>query len=388
MSIESVYAVGIGYGYTPSGPIDFQPEMEKTLSYFVISNAGRVMDHEITVEGALKQYVTLSSTLIEDVPSGAFVPFSATVKLPAKMPAGLHEATICVAETETRGGGMIGAKTRACGGFIIRVLSGEKYLKISRFDVPNVDIGEKLKIELAVKSWSEVDINSIKVLIDISKPTIEKEKMEKIATVSTEEKQLKSNAEEILTAYFDTAGMEAGEYVAFATLYYDGEHLNDSRGFRLGTLTIKILNYTKEFEQGKVNRLGVQVLSQWNRRIDGIYSTVDIEDERLITPLTSLEPWQNITLVTYWDTTNKKIGNYKGKIIIYYSNKTTEEDAEFRIVVGREKMRTLIMNIIITFVIVILIISLVIMFLKTRKASREEGIKAKAKRSKHKKKGE
>lgn len=380
-SLHTVYAVGIVY--SQGGLYDFQPGLEKTFGYEIKVNAGTVMDYMITVKGELKDYVTLSSNLFKDVAPGNKPTFTATLKLPNKMEAGVHNAEICILEGKTRGaGGMVGARTEACTGFMIRVLYGEKYLKIEKFNVPNVGVGEKLKMELTIKSWSEIDINSIKASIDIFRPGKEKTKMEKIATVETDEKPLKSNAEEVLTAYFDTNGMDAGEYLAFATLYYDGRQMNESAGFRIGMLSLKILNYTKEFEQDKVNRLGIQVLSQWNSRIDSIYGVIDIEDERLSTPLINLEPWENKTLITYWDTTNKRIGNYKGKITLYYSNKTTEEEAEFKVVIGKEKMRRIITNIIIAIVIAILIISLIVMFLKTRKAGREEGTK----RGKQKKK--
>lgn len=382
VSLNRVDAVGIGYNHILGGPIDFEPQMERTFNYFIITNAGIPMDYEINLSGDLKPYVTLSTNLIKNVPSGANIPFSATLKLPSALESGLHDAIICVLETQTRGGGMIGARTQACSGFIIRVLYGEKYLRIENFNVPNVDMGDKLKMELTVKSWSEVDINSIKAVIDISGPSREKGVMQKIATVETEEKPLKSNAEETLTAYFGTAGLEAGEYIAFATLYYDGKQLNDSHGFRVGTLTIKILNYTKEFEQGKVNKLEVQVLSEWNSKIDGIYSTVDIGEERLMTPLINLEPWENKTLLTYWDTTNKKTGDYKGKIVVYYSNKTTEEEGEFKVILGKEKIRGIIINIAIAIVIAILIITLIILFLKTRKQETGESTVAIKRRQK------
>lgn len=372
LSLQNVAAVGIVYGYFSDGnPIDFQPNMETTFDYFLSTDAGRAMDYEISVEGDLAPYVTLSTTLIEDVPSGKNVPFSATLKLPEKLLPGLPQAIICALETETRGGGMVGARAKICGGVTIRVLYGEKYIKINQFIVPNVAIGEQLKIKIAIKSWSEVDINSIKAAIDILKP-VAKGKTEKIATVTTEEKQLKANADETLTAVFDTTGLEAGEYSAFVKLSYDGKELNDSKNFKIGTLNIKILNYTTEFEQGKINRLGIQLLSQWNSRIDNIYGEVAIGDEKLTTPLANLEPWENKTLVAYWDTTDKELGDYPGKITIYYENKTTEQDAQFKVVISKEKMKKIITNVLVGSVIAILIIILLILIIKTRKPEKRK----------------
>ncbi len=367
-SLSGVYAVGIGYRYVLTGvPIDFQPEMENTFNYELLANAGTTMDYEINVLGDLKPYVTLSTNLIKDVPSGSNVPFSAHLKLPSKLEPGIHDAQICVLETQTRGGGMIGARTEACGGFLIRVLYRGKYLKVENFDVPDVNIGEKLKIGITVKSWSEVDINSIKASIDIFGQSREGKGIKRIATVMTEEKQLKSNAQETLTAYFDTNGLEAGGYTATYTLFYDGQDINDSTEFKIGDLSLKILNYTREFEQGKVVKFEIEVLSQWNSKIGDVYGTVDVDNERLTTPLISLEPWENKTLVTYWDTTNKKVGDYNGRIVVYYSNKTTQEDAKLRVIVGKREWIGRMINISGISLIIILVILLIIMIWKTRK---------------------
>lgn len=370
LSLVNASAVGIGYRYVVTGgPLDFQPEMEKTFNYELITNAGSTMDYEISVKGGLEQYVTLSTNLIKDVRSGTLVPFSAHLKLPSKLESGIHEARICVLETQARGGGggMIGVRTEACGGFTIRVLYEGKYLKIERFDVPSVNIGERVNIEVGVKSWSTVDINSIKGIIDIFSLSRENKEMKRIATVMTDERQLKSNAEEVLVANFDTAGLEAGKYTAFLALYYDGEQINSSREFRIGDLSLKIINYTREFEKGKVNKFEVDVLSQWNSKINNVYSTIDIDGERLTTPVADFDSWENRALVTYWDATNKKVGDYNGKIVVYYSNKTTEEDVKLKVIVGKKEWRGIITNILGIALIIILIIILIIMIWKTRK---------------------
>lgn len=371
--LNGVYAVGISY--SEGGMFDFQPGWEKTFDYEISTNAPSTMDYQVLVKGELKDYVTVSQDYFKDVMPRQRPAFTATLKLPDTMEPGLHEAYICALEMSTRGGGMVGARTEACTGFSVRVLYGEKYLRITHFNVPNAGVGERLKMELGVKSWSAVDINSIKASIDIFGPSKEKGELQKIGTVETDEKILKSNEAEILTAYLDTTGMEPGLYGAFATLYYDDKQINDSTGFRIGTLSVKIINYTKEFEQGKVNKLGIQILSQWNSPIDGIYATVDIGDEKLVTPTISLEPWSNLTLLTYWDTTNKNTGVYKGKIIVYYSNKTAEEQADFRVVIPKGSM---LMPIIIACIIALLVLSLIFLIYKVRKQGKAETRKIKA----------
>jgi hypothetical protein len=371
--LHGVFAVGIGdYTGGLNYVIDFQSGLKRTFSYFIVANAPTVMDYEVIAEGDLAQYFTFSSNIFKDVWPGQTRRFTATLNLPEEKPSpGLHETHVCVTESQSRGGGGIVVRTRACSIINVRVLYSEKYLKIGEFNVPNIDVGDILNINIGVKSWTESDIDTIKAGIDIFGPS-EKGFDRKIATLTTDEKPLASNEEAILHASLDTKNLESGEYKAFATVYYDGNEANASTNFRVGILAVKVINYTNKFIRNKVNRFNVDIESRWNSRIEEVYADVKIENETLRTPSIILKPWETATLQTYWDTTNRKAQEYEGKLILHFAGNSTEQDIKVKVLVNPEEIRKLLINVAVTILIVVLIISVVIMALK-KQAAKEHG---------------
>ncbi len=355
--LQDVSAVGIGdYSGGLNYVIDYKPGLKSTFSYFMVSNADAILDYEITATGSLAQYFTLSDALFKNV-----------LKMPEEKPAaGLHGTEICVVESQGRSESGIAIRTRACSIVNIRVLYPEKYLEITDFTAPNVDKGDILNFKVMVKSWTEKDIDAVKAVIDMFGPS-EKGFNKKIATLQTDEKPLASNQELELSASIDTKDFESGEYNAVATVYYDGNTANTSKQFRIGVLAVKVVNYTKEFLRNKINKFNVDVESRWNSPIENVYADINIGNETLKTSPLSLQPWEEATLITYWDTLNKKAQEYDGKIILHFGGNSTEQDIKVKVFVNPEDIRRLLIYALVTTVIVILIVVIVIMSLRTKK---------------------
>src|SRR3989338_5662101 len=131
-----VNAVGIGSIEKLYHEIDFQPGLERTFSYNVVPNSGATMDYEINAQEDLKEYVTFSQNFFPNLPPNNFPAFSATLKLPDNLEPGEHTAKVCILERQVRGGGLIGVRTEACSAIVVRVLFGEKYFKLVKFNTP------------------------------------------------------------------------------------------------------------------------------------------------------------------------------------------------------------------------------------------------------------
>lgn len=393
ISVQLVKAVGIGAAGSLNTVTDFKPGLKETFSYFMVPNAQEIMDYELTTEGALSQYITLNPALLENVWPGQIPSFTATLQLPKeKLSPGLHSTTVCVAEAQVRGGaGAVGVKTKACAIIQVRSLYPEKYLEINGFITPNVNVGDILKFEILVKSWTESRIDSIKGTIEIFGPS-EKGFGTKIMALNTGEKSLESNAEETLSAEIDTRSMESGEYLAKATVTYDGKTASASSRFRIGVLAVKIINYTRIFERGKVNKFEVEVESRWNRKIDKIYSEIFIENENesLKTPSISLNPWKEGTLLSYWEVpADKELKEYNAKIVVYHEANQTEGQANLQVVMSKEEIRRRNMTLagLGGAAALLLISAVLIYFSRKRKAKiKNEAKKKKAKKIKYRKK--
>lgn len=371
VSIEYADAVGLSSN-SLKVVLDFKPDLKRTFTYTVLTNAGRTMDYLLEAKGIYKDYFHLSTDKFERVPSGESRTFSVEMELPEKVEApGLHDTLICVLEGEGRVEGAIGTRVEMCASVAFRVLYASKYLLVENMNIPNADKGDVIPVDLVVKSWTEQDISSLKASIDIFGPD-EKGYDQKITTIYTEEKALPSNSKKTLSASLNTENLDPGEYRAVATVFYDGNEANISKNFRIGLLAVKLLNYTQVFERGKVNKFDVIAGSKWNRRIEDIYADITIGNDSIRTPSSLLEAWKNTTLTAYWDLTEKKTGVYNGNILLHYGENSSRHDITVKIVIGQEEIRSIMKSAIIGVIVVILVVLLVILSLKTIKINRKK----------------
>jgi len=312
---NSTYAVGI---YFPSNnELDFKPGLEKTFNFAV--SASR-MDVELSVSGYLSEYVTLSKTLIKSENTDRT--FKVIVKLPEKIEnPGHHKVWIAAKEVidNSKISGNVGTSCDAMVYILIHILNTGKYVEMI-LSAPNVNLNKPVNFAVNLKSFGKEDISSIKAAIDVYSPD-----NEKLATVYTDEKPLKSNTEETLHAQLSTIGYHAGTYSAVAILNYDGETKEDKKSFRIGELKIKIINYTREFENDIINKFDIEIESDWGNDIKDVYSEIKINEDIIKTPNIGLSPWEKKIITAYWDTTNIQAGFYDAEITIYYEDKTTTE---------------------------------------------------------------
>jgi len=350
--IKPSYAVGI---YFPSDiGIDFKPGLEKTFNFAITPSN---MDIKLSVSGYLSEYVTLSKTFISSNSTDRI--FKVIIKLPEKVEKPGHHKVWITAEEVISGlkiKGNIGTSCNAMVYVLIHVLNPGKYVEMS-LSAPDVNLNEPVNFAVNVKSFGEEDINSIKAAINVYSPD-----NEKLATVYTDEKPLKSNTEENLHAQLSTTGYGAGTYRAVAILDYDGKTKEDKKSFRIGELNIKIINYTKEFEKDKINRFDVEIESDWGNKIENVYGGIKVNDGVIKTPGIDLAPWDRGVIIAYWDTNNVEAGSYDAEITVYYEGKTTVETGKVSVVEKKEALveRPGLISLSTTTILILIIILLII----------------------------
>ena len=144
LSVTNVNAIGLN----PSRLIiDFEPNLEKTVTYNVINNEGKELEVSVYVSGELKDYVTLKETKITVAP-GEVKPFTVNLKLPSKLDKpGTYDTRVGVVGTVplTAGGGaQVAARVGVESQLWVRVPYPGKYASIA-LDAPNVKVGENVE---------------------------------------------------------------------------------------------------------------------------------------------------------------------------------------------------------------------------------------------------
>jgi len=362
--IKTASAVGIRA--SSNQVIDFEPGIEKTF-YFEIT--GSRFDINVSVYGYLSEYATISKKIIKS--KDIDKTFTVTVKLPKKeegLKPGHHKIWVSAKEIlgTAESGGNVGTSSNVIVYILVNILNKGKYVDV-KLSAPNVNLNEPVNFAVNVKNFGKEDINSIKAAINVYSPD-----NEKLATVYTDEKPLKSNTEETLHAQLNTNGYPSGTYMAIAKLNYDGETKQANNTFKIGKLNVKIIKYTKEFEKNTINRFDVEIESDWGNSIKNVYGEVKINNEIIKTPSIDLLPWEKKTITAYWDTSNVEIGKYDAEITIYYEDKTTVKIGSVNVVEKRdtysdsskksalEKPRAITISLSTTTILILIIILLII----------------------------
>jgi len=351
----------------------FEPGIQKIYNFGVLSNTDRVMDHGVGVNGDLDKYATLSTDVLKDLAPGEVAYFSLNLSLPNELSPGMHSLTLCAGESETRGSGgregtSIGTKAAVC--LVIRVLSlyPEKLAEFE-FYASDVSSGEIDEMRMEVRSLSQ---QNMLIRGDIDVYSNSSGSLVKIVSLTTPEKILNSGKSETLFAYLNTTNLDIGEYIAKATLHFDENTSSQEKTFKIGNLSMEIMNFTDTIYKNKVNKIEVYTKSRWNSKIDGVYSEVFVKDGnqtiKASSSTESFEPWQIKPLIVFLDAKNISVGDHNFKIILYYGEKTAEVNGVLKV---REKIELASSTIFLTAVILLLMIVFIILLIRTMKKMKE-----------------
>jgi len=319
----------------------FSPNLTKDFFYYYATNAGFTQDYEMYVRMLddslvdLTPYVTLDHTIDRNVPSGALMPISALLSLPEKIDIpGFHEIRVGARETQNLGGGMMGVKTASEARIIIVVLCPYDCASIS-FSAPNGNINESILFTFSIQNLGEHDMTA-KGKVEVISPD-----NFVLDVIRTEEKTIKSTVTDNLIGILNTTNYKPGEYQAHAVLYWSKENVTEFNAtFRIGNKYIRVVEYPKEFVKDAINKMQITVESGWNNPLQNMFAEVFVYDQfgNLLTSFKTISadisPWQQQTLLGYFDTTGLDYGSYPIKMHLNYENGRTVEEGIIEIKEG------------------------------------------------------
>lgn len=344
--------------------IEFEPNLEKSITFRV----GGSQKIELYKKGALADYVDLSESVV-----GGDSSFTVTVKLPSYIDTPGDNIVLIGAREYSGGGGTVGGVAAIQTPIVIRVPYPGIYPEFS-LSAPDANIDETVPIIIRIRNLGTDKIKRAVAQIDI----IDSDNL-LAKKLTTNELSVESKSTVDLMAFFNTTGVKSGSYRAIANVTYDANYTLLERNFRVGILSVKLLNYTKEFLKDKIGKFEIELQSKWNSKIDDLHAEIIISNgtktiETLKTPTTSLEPWQKIKIYTFWDTTDLAEGKYNARIILYYAGTSSTSDNEVMIFKPKESLISKYMNtttILIALVILLVIFNMIILLKRKRKYSKE-----------------
>lgn len=312
------FAVGVGIFVEE---VSFYPNLNENYQAFVNNNGDRAVKVELIADGELGQYVTFSDKFLEVGPSGRSW-FTYNIKLPESIPPGRNKVNIGVEEVSAPDGVGIVAKTAAYYGIFINAPYAGKYLKGS-MSIPPVKVGEKALISFSFTHQGNEMIDYLKGSISIFNKTKEGNLITKLSFPPIRKIAPRNSTE--ATVPWDLKGVPVGDYFIVANLDYDGHLLAFEQSLRVGDLVVKVINYTSEFLQEGISRMDIMVQSFWNDPIERVYGEISLEELRLKTPESTIQPWEQGTLTTYLDTLALPPGQHPFTLTLTFAEKTSLE---------------------------------------------------------------
>ncbi len=322
-------AIGLTPGRTT---IDFEPNMEKTVTFTIINNEHKNFNALVYAEGDLKDYVALGKNIVEFKETDNTKEFSYAVKLPDKIDKpGDHWAKIIVmemppgTEAEKLEGQFVIATTAVVHQLRVKVPYPGKYADLDMV-VQEAEPGQTATFFVKLYNLGTEDIYKAFATIDILGPT-----NEKIAMLESDEIALESKkGGELIIPW--KADVNPGTYHAVATVNYDGKIGTVEKNFGIGALRIEVVDVqVRNFVLGGIAKFEINVENKWNQKVDGVYAEVVMSDQKGDTVASfksasvDVDALQRSTLYAYWDTQGIEKGAYEAKLVLHYAGKTSEK---------------------------------------------------------------
>jgi hypothetical protein len=364
-----IFLVGFAssLGMSPAKKVlNFQPGKTIEIEYisFAISENTELF---VSVYGYFAPYVTLSKNKLRGPDS-----FILTLNMPEEVDVpGPHRLIVQIEEAvdEELLTSTVGTTVTLRAALIIEVPYPGKYLD-ANLKTHNVNLGEPVNFEIYLKSHGDETIN-VRPLIEIKN-----EGGELTDTLILRDRILLSQEKIDLKKTLDTTGYNSGNYVANLIANYGSLVSTDAKEFRIGKLTIDILNYTELIEIGGYQGFYLDIESGWNDKIDGANAEIVLfenssEKVRFKTSSTSLSPWERKTISGFFDTTPFAPGIYDGNVTVSYFGRDIGKSETKQIQI--EFIRSLNVTLIVVIAVGILILLGILFFIifKQRKKGKK-----------------
>ena len=352
--------VSAALGITPARvQLDFVPGAEHEITYSILSDNPDISIGAEAGGGIFSEYITLSKKKFTGPGT-----FTLKIKFPDEIePPGEHTISIGAKEfpSEDR---FIGTSVEIRGIIKVFVPYPGRYAE-AKLSIPDGNVGDLLPVEVYV-----INRGKERITADVRVDFFEKEGdiVNRMHFIPVD---LESTNDRFFRKYLNTSGIKPGDYVAQAVVDYGEESIMIDKAFRVGSLFVRINNFTEELPQKGIERFFIDIESRWNGYLSEVSADVNISNDLgsvvFRTPSVDLGAWEKDTLVGFVDASGLE-GKYKTDIVLNYAGE--QSFASGFLVIRVLDLRMLII-LVAGIVILIIIIILALWKLRNRKKKRK-----------------
>ncbi len=381
--IQNILAIGITPGRTT---INFEPGLHQDISFSILNTEHKEMGVVFVVRGDLNESITLTKAFAEFSSSEESKQFSYSINLPQKIEKpGLYKTEIVAIELPKNikeEGTFVGATVGVITQLYVYVPYPDKYIEA---ELNIIAEEEKVNFILPLVNRGKLDVVNAKASIDIYTPL-----NEKIASLETNSVSVKSlERDEIFAEWIPN--VNPGKYLAIATIIYDNKATKVEKEFNVGEALVEILEINvKEFRLGEIAKFDALVENKWSGDFkDSFLNILVFNNEGEImadfkSPNYDLSALSKSEMIAYWDTAGVREGEYDGKLILKYGERSSERNIRLKIgqndieiigltgkVLVKGKEGKLNINNLLIIAVIVLVIANVIWFVLIRKLMRK-----------------
>jgi len=330
--IPKSFALGITPGRTT---IEYKKGLEQEVSLSILNSEHKNMQVLLTVQGELNDSVTLFNGLVEFLPSEESKSFKYKLSLPegiAKSP-GLHSAEIVALEIPRAGeqGTYVGATVAVVSQIHVYVACPGKCIDAD-LNVLDAEQNSTATFIVPVVNRGELGIGEARAIIDIYTSL-----NEKVGTVETDSWPIQAGSRTELSGKWDV-NVNQGDYLAKVSIFYDGESKSFEKQFSVGIQTLSVESIlVNDFHLGEIAKLKILVENKWNKELESVFANLLVynnEDQIMADVKSATESIPALTkkeLIAYWDTVGVKEGEYNGKLMVRYGEKSSDKNLILKI---------------------------------------------------------
>jgi len=326
-------ALGVTPGRTP---MDFQPGVEKTISFTIINSQHEDINLQIDSQGELKDSVDFGggrkSMNVSLKANDAQKEISYKIKLPDKLEPGEHTADIVIQKIPGQSeanGNYVEASVAVITQISVMVVYPGKYVEAELNVVPS---GDGIAFVIPITSKGNFDIVSAKAVIDIYTGL-----NEKVASVTAGDIGIKSQEKKEIVAQWKP-NVLPGPYRAVATLIYDEQTMKLEKEFNVGNSELELQNVeVNGFSLGQIAKFEMLVENKWSEPIQGAYAQTNIFDDNgklmvdFKSPAYDIPAMTKNLMISYWDTAGVREGTYNASIYLKYGDKSSERNVQMEV---------------------------------------------------------
>ena len=359
----STLAISLSGAPFRPNPRLFEPGMELSLKYQIADY--RWDKAEPYLDGDLTEYAEI--TILQETDDTII--FQVDIELPESIDKpGVNTLFIGAREVPPNKTGMVVGVTRAQKAINIMVLYENKFAKFYGFSTPHMNQNETTNFSISAESYSKQDINNIWAEIEVYDFNDEI-----VKTLRMDDFNLPSAKKTTKKVEFDSIGLLAGEYSAEATVHWADNTTVLKSEFNIGQLEVELLNTSRNFTAGSINRIDMVVESGWNGRITNLYAELYVDgQEQTATRSYDLEAFETDKITGFLDLRDVDKGEHELEIILHFGRDQKSYTETINVLPDPDKGFELSnMSIIMFLTIIILILIIVILFLEYHKSRKK-----------------